>query len=232
MSPPDPRTAFLSDPRIYGLLRKTVARRLPADHVDDIVQATIVEAQVSSEYPCNRAEFVRWLRQMARLNATDWLRKQSRHALILGARDGEDAEGVAATSFVSETDARDGLRFIAEHLRERPRPAARVQWLLQRARGETFREIASQCGVPTKTVERAVQRLQKDLRTAWIAAIAALLLFSVLRALYGRNPQHETAAPMGLHAVNLGPLPPPPATEPGVPGKPVMVDRPGNKPAR
>jgi RNA polymerase sigma factor (sigma-70 family) len=229
----DPRAALLSDRRIYDLLRKTVARRIPADHVDDVVQATILEAQASSDYPSDRAEFVRWLRLKGRSNATDWLRKQSRLARNLGARDGEDAEGVAATSFVSETDARDGLRFIAEHLREQPGGAARVRWLLQRARGETFPEIASQCGVPAKTVERAVQRLQKDLRTAWIAAIAAILLFSVLRALYGRDPQHETAAPMGPHAVNhVQPRPAPATATATVPDKPVIVDRPGDKPAR
>jgi RNA polymerase sigma factor (sigma-70 family) len=209
MAHQDPRSMFLSDPQLYALVRNAVARRVPADHVDDIVQTTMLEAHASQTYPVDRAGFVRWLRLKARSNAIDWLRRRRRADQSLGEREGEDAESVPATSFVVENEARERLRFALTRIKDRPGRGRRALWLLRRAVGESFDEIGSADGVPAKTVERSVQRLQKDLRSAWIVAGVGVLVIALVRALLLHGEHYHEAHPGPAPTVEPAPSPGP-----------------------
>jgi DNA-directed RNA polymerase specialized sigma24 family protein len=193
MTSRDPRTAFLRDASIVASMRKAIASRIPAQEIDDVAQATLLEAWQAADYPAERDAFERWLALKGRMNAIDFLRKSGRRKRWHGEDDGEvDALPTAHAEPVH--DARDALRFAQAKLDERAGAGTSARWLMLRVRGESFASIAEAEGVAEATVTKSVRRLRLQLRTAWVA-VAAVAIFWLLRALFGRNPQIEIAHP-------------------------------------
>jgi RNA polymerase sigma factor (sigma-70 family) len=193
MTAPDPRKAFLADAAIVASLRKAIASRVPAQEVDDLAQATMLEAWTAVDYPPEREGFGRWLALKGRSNAIDFLRKAARRKRRLGHQDGE-VDDVPAAHAEPAHDALDGLRFVQARLDERDDAGSGAQRLLRSVRGDSFAEIAEDEGTSEEAVRKSVRRVRTRLIAAW-AAVAAIALFWILRALFGRNPQEEHAHP-------------------------------------
>jgi DNA-directed RNA polymerase specialized sigma24 family protein len=205
---PDPRAEFLSSPAMHKALRAAVARYVPASEVEDVVQATLLEAQASPTYPTERKAFERWLCGKGRSNGIDWRRRQARGERILGTREGEDAEGVPGTSL--DIEQRERLAFAVERiLGESDKKGMR--WLLATARGHTSKEIGAAEGVPEDTVKRAVHRARQNVRYGWIALAAiglAVFFYLLSRGLLFGSHYHE-AHPHPAPPVTQEPAPAP-----------------------
>jgi DNA-directed RNA polymerase specialized sigma24 family protein len=220
-----PRRSLLADAAIHASLRRAIASRVPAQEVEDLAQATLLEAHAAADAPEERAAFERWLNMKGRSNAIDFLRRRGRHARWMSGEDVDDAP-LPAASAQDAYDARDGLRFAQAHLEARGAVAAgdsgaaaqararSVRWLLLRLRGESLESIAVTEGVQLKTVSVSVKRLQRNLHAAWLA-VAAIVVVWILRGLFGRNPHEEQAHP--LPAPSMVPAPPVPSATPGPP---------------
>ena len=198
MTARDPRAAFLSDAAILASLRQAIASRVPHQEVDDVAQATLLEAWKAVDYPTEREGFRRWLSLKGRSNAIDLLRKKARRGRWIGKDDGEVDE-LPARRPEPANDARDALRFVQATLDERAGRAGTqtsVRWLLLRVRGESYASIAQAEGTEEATVAKSVGRIRKHLRTAWVA-VAAVAAFFIVRMSFGPPPvvSHGNPAP-------------------------------------
>lgn len=205
---PDPRAELLSDPAMRKALRGAVAKYVPASEVEDVVQATLLEAQASPTYPTERKAFERWLCGKGRSNGIDWRRRQTRGERILGIREGEDADAVPGTTI--DVEQRERLAFAMERILGESHTKG-MRWLLATARGHTTKEIGAAEGVHADTVERAVQRARKNVRYAWTAAAAvglAILFYLLARGLLF-GPHYHEAHPHPLPPITQEPAPAP-----------------------
>jgi DNA-directed RNA polymerase specialized sigma24 family protein len=220
----DFRAAHLADPAVHEVLRKAVRKLVRPGDVDDIVQTTLVAALADPNYPEKREVFIAWLVTKGRSKAIDHLRstRRSEH-LFTEAPEGDVnvlEHGPAANA--SEThDATEALRFtqarIDEHVAD-PRTERGARWLMLHLRGESYEDIADDERVRPETVQHAVARLKRNLNATWITAAALVLLFFLLRGLFGRNTENERARPQPVPSAlptlePPAPLPPAPTPE-------------------
>jgi DNA-directed RNA polymerase specialized sigma24 family protein len=224
MASADLRAVLLADPKVLELLRKGIRKLVRPDDVDDVVQNAVLSALADPNYPETREAFVPWLLTKGRSRAIDHLRSRTRREnVLLDAPEG-DVDAVAGGQVANASDgydAAEALRFTGSRIDELAahRSTDRgAHWLMLSLRGDSFEDIALDEGVNVKTVRSSVSRLKRHLHAAWIAAAAAVLLFFVLRGLYGRNRENERAhqkpAPSELPSVAPPPpLPPVPTPE-------------------
>jgi DNA-directed RNA polymerase specialized sigma24 family protein len=225
----DPRAAYLADPAVLDPLRKAIRKIVPPSDVDDVVQNALVAALTDPNYPEAREVFIPWLLTKGRSRAIDHVRSMKHRQNLLGdvPEGGVDAlpDGPVASASAAH-DAAEAIRFTEARLDERaagPSTTRSARWLMLQLRGENLEDIALDEGVTAKTVHHAVARLKRHLHAAWITAAAAVLLFFLVRGLYGRNPENERAhvvpAPSALPSVA------PPAPQPPVPTREEFVRR-------
>ncbi len=193
MTSRDPRTALLADAAIIASLRKAIASCVPAQEVDDLAQATLLEACKAADVPLEREGFKRWLSLKGRSNAIDFLRKSGRRKKWHG-KDDVEVDDLPGARAERAHDARDALRFAQAQVDERAGAGKSARWLMLRLQGESFAAIAQAEGTSEEAVAKSVRRVRAQLRAAW-AAVAVIALFWILRALFGRNPQGEVAHP-------------------------------------
>jgi DNA-directed RNA polymerase specialized sigma24 family protein len=192
--------------------------------VDDVVQNAVVSALADPNYPEAREVFVGWLVTKGRSRAIDHLRStKHRENILVDAPEG-DVDGVPAGPVASASaahDAVEALRFTEARIDEQaadPTTERAARWLMLHLRGETLEDIALDEGVKVKTVQRSVSRLKVQLHATWITAAALVLLFFLLRGLFGRNPENERARPEPVPSAlptlePPAPLPPSPTPE-------------------
>jgi DNA-directed RNA polymerase specialized sigma24 family protein len=219
----DLRALLLADPVVLDMLHKAVRKVVPVADVDDIVQNAVVSALTDPNYPDKREAFIPWLLTKGRSRAIDHMRSRTRREHVVGDAPDGDVDAFADGSVASASEAHDAaeaLRFTEAHIDERaadPSTAHGARWLMLHLRGETFEDIALDEGVKLKTVQHSVLRLKRHLHAAWITAAAAVLLFFLLRGLYGRNLENERAhhapAPSALPSI-APPTPLPPVPTP------------------
>ena len=195
MTARDPRTAFLADAAILTSLRQAIASRVPHQEVDDVAQATLLEAWKAVDYPTEREGFRRWLSLKGRSNAIDFLRKRARRGRWVGKDDGEVDDSPAPPP-ERANEARDALRFTQAMLDANAGTGTSARWLLLRLRGESYASIANDEGTRVEVVAKSVGRLRKRLRTAWVA-VAAVAAFFIVRMSFGPPPvaSHGNPAP-------------------------------------
>jgi len=197
----DPRAAHLADPAVREVLRKAVRKLVRPGDVDDIVQSTLVAALADSNYPEKREVFIPWLVTKGRSKAIDHLRSRRRSEhLFTEAPEGDvNVLEPGPVANASEAhDATEALRFtqarIDQHVAD-PRTERGARWLMMHLRGESYEDIADDEHVKPETVQHAVARLKRNLHATWITAAALVLLFFILRGLFGRNQEDERARP-------------------------------------
>jgi DNA-directed RNA polymerase specialized sigma24 family protein len=216
MPPADSRALYLADPAVLDPLRKAVRKLVRPADVDDVVQNAVVSALADPNCPETREAFIPWLVTKGRSRAIDHLRAtRHRENLLVGAPEGDvDAVPCGGRANASAAhDTAEALRFAGARIDERAAGLSTdrgARWLMLHLRGETFEEIALDEGVKVKTVQHSVTRLKRHLHAAWITAAAAVILFVLLRGLYGRNRENERAHTVPAPSAIPSPAPPPP----------------------
>jgi DNA-directed RNA polymerase specialized sigma24 family protein len=195
----DLRALLLADPVVLDMLRKAVRKVVPVADVDDIVQNAVVSALTDPNYPDKREAFIPWLLTKGRSRAIDHMRSRTRREHVVGEAPKGDVDAFADGPVAGASDAHDAaeaLRFTGARIDERiadPSTEHGARWLMLSLRGEALEDIALDEGVNVATVRSSVSRLKRHLHATWITAAAAVLLFFLLRGLYGRNPDNERA---------------------------------------
>ncbi len=183
--PDPPRT--LADPQLRRGLVAAVQRRVPPDEVDDIVQATLVEALAAPSPPADEEGLRKWVYGIARNKVVDFHRQRGRHV-----SEG-DPEEVAADSGRAQHDAADLLRWAEREAPPADANARTLDWMLREGDGEKLEDIARAESLPAPQVRQRVARLRKHFRARWAIAIAATLGALVVLLLLTRKTAPEEA---------------------------------------
>jgi len=162
-------------------LAAMVRRRVPADDVEDVVQAALTEAVASQHRPTDPEEARRWIWGVARHKIADYHRRAGREVHDL-------PELVAPPTPEAE---RDLLRWASSVMPAGEEAQRTFAWLLREGEGESLEDIASAERLPPPQVRQRVSRLRKLFRTHWAAQLAAagLLVLLVFLARRMRRPE-------------------------------------------
>ena len=164
-----------------------VSRRVPADATEDVVQSVLCDALVAREVPSIET-VPRWLFAIARHKVADFHRRAGRSR----ERNDDDVEA-AAYDPIEERDLIEHAKTIA------PDPRA-FEWIVRAEEGATLAEIADEEDLPAPVVRQRVSRLRRALRTALLAAAAALTIALLVAASHERGPRigADPVAPAGI----------------------------------
>lgn len=146
-----------------------VRRRVPADEVDDVVQATLTEALASASAPDSLEDLRRWVWGIARHKVADLHRKHRRESP-------EELPEFEAPADDHESD--DLLRWAERELPEGEGARQTLGWLLREGDGEKLEHIAASENLPAPRVRQRVTRLRQHFRSRWqtqLAAVATLI---------------------------------------------------------
>lgn len=189
MSPRSPiAPALLADPALRAGLVAAVRRRVPAQEVEEIVQATLAEALASDRRPEDPDALRRWVYGIARYKVIDFHRGRTREAPA--AELDEPVDGHEPPH-----DAIDLLRWAEREAPANETSARTLEWLLREGDGEKLEDIARAEAVPAPQVRQRVARLRKHYRARWALVAAALVVATiVVLALRGRDDD-RTAKP-------------------------------------
>jgi RNA polymerase sigma factor (sigma-70 family) len=160
------KKTLLGDPRLRQELVVAIRRRVPPDAVDDVVQATLVDAFASDHAPATLDEFRRWLWGIARNKAADHHRKRRRER-------GDEVPEIEAPADGTR-EANDLLRWAERELPEGPQARQTLGWLLREGEGEKLEHIAAEENLPAPRVRQRVTRLRQHFRARWQAQFAAV----------------------------------------------------------
>jgi RNA polymerase sigma-70 factor, ECF subfamily len=140
-------------------LRPFVARRVPADDVDDVLQDVYMRVQQALPGLRDRERFVPWLYQVARSAVQENLRQRARHPLAQGDHE-EPEQRESDHSVASET----GLAaFAAAAIARLPSPY-REALTLTELQGMTQQAAAKMLGISPSGMKSRVQRGREKLR--------------------------------------------------------------------
>ena len=191
---PDPPRPF-ADPELRRGLVAAVQRRVPPHEVDDIVQATLVEALAAPTPPADEEGLRKWVYGIARNKVVDFHRRRGRQI-----SDG-DPEDLAADSAREQHDAADLLRWAEREAPPADAHARTLEWMLREGDGEKLEEIARAESLPAPQVRQRVARLRKHFRARWAIAVAAALgALVTIWVLTRKAPLEEAKAPPGITA--------------------------------
>jgi DNA-directed RNA polymerase specialized sigma24 family protein len=184
------RSARLGDPALRRALCRSLEARVPKSEIDDLVQATLVEALAAAHAPADAVELRRWVYGILRNKVADHYRKGKRETFLEG--DPDDAVAESAP-----TSARELLRWAEKELPSGDGAERTLEWMLEEADGEKLEDIARAERVPAARVRQRVARLRRHFRERWaakvVAAVGALVLALVAVLLWKKpwNEPHE-----------------------------------------
>ena len=151
---PAPVSRFAS-PATRRLLMRYIARRVPACDVDDVVQATLLDALASGRAPSGAEDFQRWLLSIARFKVIDTHRAAAR------ATPGLDEALPAAPSPV---EALHLMRWVEHQIARDQDHQITLRWMAREAEGDKLESIAADESVPAPRVRQRVSRLRRWMR--------------------------------------------------------------------
>lgn len=189
------KKTLLSDPNLRRALGDWIRRRVPADEVEDVIQATLIEALASASAPAEPEELRRWVWGIARHKIADLHRKHRREEPA----ELPDIEGPQEDQHAAE----DLLRWAQRELPPGDGAKQTLGWLLREGEGEKLEHIAEGEALPAPRVRQRVTRLRQHFRARWqshLAAVATLvgagiLLWWWFKPRVGPEPQIVKEAP-------------------------------------
>ena len=177
----EPLPIDLGNPALRAARLKSLRQRVPAADVEDVVQATLIEALASKHRPDDPESARRWLWGIARHTVTDLHRR--------GHREIAD-DDVDAAADDAPHDATDLMRWAEEQLPEGEDIPQTFEWLLREGDGDKLEHIADEAELPAPRVRQRVSRLRKHFRSRWaleVAAVAALV--GIVLLVWWRHPR-------------------------------------------
>jgi len=158
-------------------LAAVVRRRVPARDAEDVVQAVLLEALVSTGRPAEPAAARRWIWGVARNKVADYHRRGRRETF-------EPPELIAPER---HDGADDLLRWAIGELPPDADAAHTLAWLMREADGETLEEIARGAKLPADQVRQRVSRMRRMFRARWAVVAAAMGLVALIAFLATRK---------------------------------------------
>jgi DNA-directed RNA polymerase specialized sigma24 family protein len=220
----------LTDPRLRADLTRVLRRRLAARDVEDVVQATLLEALKAAVVPVDGVHARRFVFSIARQKVADFYRKR-RHESY------EQPEVLLDAAV--DAPAMPACELLHWARRELPRArhsARTLDWMLREGDGEALEEIAREERLPPTVVRQRVSRLRRFFRSRWAQQAGGLfLLFVALGTAWmiasRRERLPESKAPpivpspeaTELRPVPIAPPPPAPTTASSSAPAPKMV---------
>jgi DNA-directed RNA polymerase specialized sigma24 family protein len=174
-----------------------VRARAPEADVEDIVQATLVEAIASGRPPEDPEELRKWVFGIARHKVADRHRSAGRVELT------EEPMEAEATS--APHGAADLMRWVEAELPAGADAKKTLEWMAREADGDKLEAIAAEENVPAARVRQRVSRLRRLLRERWAAALIAVVVI-VLAAL-GLRKSRSPRAPAPVASTEPVPAP-------------------------
>ncbi len=169
----DMTTSPLADPELRKSLFAAVARRVPAQEVEEIVQSALVEALASQSRPDDEAELRRWLFGVARNKVVDFHRRRGREGAPIDAAD-------LAAEDQAQNEAIDLLRWAEREAPDGAQHARTLEWMLREGDGEKLEDIARAESLPAPQVRQRVARMRRHYRTRWAVLAAAAVVGGAL----------------------------------------------------
>lgn len=156
-------------------LTAMVRRRVPERDVEDVVQATLVEALASATKPSEPEAMRKWVWGIARNKVADYHRRSKREtvgvpehspALVLHEGPFDDTLDWAMRALPPDNDAKETF-----------------EMLLREADGDKLETIAESARLPAPRVRQRVSRLRRHFRERWAADLAALAALGIVTVL-------------------------------------------------
>lgn len=206
---------WLAAPALRRALARSVARRIDAGLVDDIVQATLAEALAARACPQTAVEVRRFVHAIARQKIADIYRRRGREERL--------ERSVPSTATTPPlASATDWIRWAEAELPRAPEARTTLGWLYRESEGETLAEIAARDLVAPDVVRARVSRLRRHFRARWLAVatlvVGALWAWRAIRspapapaiqpelrpAPVPRAPFDRRAAQTNIRAIDVG----------------------------
>ena len=159
---------WLAAPGLRRELVRSVARRVDASLVDDVVQATLAEALAARACPETEDEVRRFVHAIARQKIADVYRRRGREERLVRSAPPE-------TTTPPLANATDWIHWAEAELPRAPEAKTTLAWLYRESEGETLAEIAARDLVAPDVVRARVSRLRRHFRARWVA-VAALVV--------------------------------------------------------
>lgn len=176
------KDAVLADPALRRALTDVARRKVPPSEVDDVVQATLIDALASTNAPDDPEAMKRWMFGILRHKVAD-LHRRTR-------REGPEVPEIAADS--APHDARDLLSWAERELPGGDHDKETLDWMLREGEGEKLESIATSEQVPAPRVRQRVTRMRQHFRARWAAQLAAAALVitaALIVAWFGLRPK-------------------------------------------
>jgi RNA polymerase sigma factor (sigma-70 family) len=185
-------------PDLRAALVAMVRKRVPESDVEDIVQATLIEAVSSPHAPKESDALRRWLFGVAKNKVVDFHRRRGRESFDLPEIEGSPAPHQEA----------DLLRWAEKNLPQGEDAQKTLDWMLREGEGEKLESIAESEQVPAPRVRQRVSRLRRHLKDNWQKEVALLAAVGVIIGIvlfYLKNKDDEQII---VHDPNVIPLDP------------------------
>jgi DNA-directed RNA polymerase specialized sigma24 family protein len=163
----DRRAEIIGDPELRDALEAMIRSKVAPDDVEDVVQATLVDAFASQSAPKDAAELRKWVFGIARHKIADHYRGARRVDLP------EEMPESEADSMPQE--ALDLARWVERALPESVRTHQTLERMSREADGEKLEVIAAEENLPAPRVRQRVSRLRRLLRERWFLATGMLV---------------------------------------------------------
>lgn len=197
---------WLAAPALRRDLARSVARRVDASLVDDVVQATLAEALASRACPETEVEVRRFVHAIARQKIADVYRRRGRDQRLVDAA----APAPATPPLAAATD---WIRWAEAELPPAPEARTTLGWLYRESEGETLAEIAARDLVAPDVVRARVSRLRRHFRARWVA-VATLVVGGLWAWRAMRHPGRPAPPPAIQPELRPAPVPVPPPAAP------------------
>ncbi len=174
----------VGDSSVRSLLRRIVARRVPREEVEDIVQAVVCEALAAKRIPSSKDELSPWLVGIARHKVADHFR---------GHRD----ESLCDEAHITPSpplEARDLLRRVLADAEVNACVRQAMNLALREADGESYADLARSEAASEAALRQRVSRFRRAMASRWLGA-AGLVFLLAMTPMLPRLPEYETIGP-------------------------------------
>jgi DNA-directed RNA polymerase specialized sigma24 family protein len=220
--------AFLSSKKAWDVARAAIAKKVPAQEVEELVAQAMADAVIAPP-PHVEAALVSWLYTIAERRVADWLRKRKRRQKYEGAMPtqaareddytgeaSEDESDGDAQGYDPETD-HEPEDLLGDHLDQLVGDNAKdrevLGWLREHAVGKAYKAIAAERGLTEDQIasrirrfklkyEKPIKRRRQRMLILWLLGGAAVVAAAALVWWLLHREQHSYYKPLSAPSAN------------------------------